>query len=81
MKEILMLLAVTLLSCNKPQPMEEFNCVVDSVWEEKPISTVQFQSKWYYKTTCGAKLVTQGSQRYVVGDTVTIYRKYTQLQK
>jgi len=72
---LLTILTITSCSCKGPKQIIYIpvKCVVDSVWQEYPTSTIQFECDWFYKTSCGIKLHTRGSKRYSVGDTAVVY--------
>ena len=75
-KALVIALGAITLSCGGPtidnKDFEMVKCVVDSVWEEKPISTLQIESKWYHTTSCGKTIITTGRPGYSVGDTITV---------
>jgi len=81
MKKLILLLPFFLLtSCNEEKPkIEEGDlvsyCVVDSVWIEKPISTLDVEPKFKYRTTCGNILTSRMRQFYSKGDTITFVKK------
>lgn len=82
MKKIFILLTVSfLLSCNKKEMKIEkgdvvSTCVVDSVWVKQPISTLEFEYRYCYSTTCGNKGYTKGRQVYCIGDTILFVKKF-----
>ena len=50
-------------------------CIIDSVWFEPSKSTLDFDGKFNYITSCGNKLTTRGKQYYQKGDTITFVKK------
>lgn len=81
MKKLILLLSViTLISCSEEKPkIEEGDlvsiCVIDSVWIERPVSTIDFEPKFNYRTTCGNVLTSRIRQTYSKGDTITFVKK------
>ena len=79
-KTFLILSCLFLLSCEtKEMKIEKGDivsiCIVDSVWLKPSVSTLDFEGKFYYKTSCGNTLVTRGKQYYQKGDTITFVKK------
>lgn len=81
MKKILLILSCSLiLSCETEKPKIEKGdivsiCIIDSVWFEPSKSTLDFEGKFNYITSCGNKLTTRGKQYYQKGDTITFVKK------
>jgi len=81
MKKILLILSCSLiLSCETEKPKIEkgdivSQCIVDSVWYEKPLSTIDFEGKFFYRTSCGNTLTSRMRQSYQKGDTITFVKK------
>ena len=79
-KVILILSSVILLSCErKVTTIEDGDivsiCVVDSVWCKQPVSTLEFEPTYFYRTTCNNTLITKTYQAYQKGDTIKFVKK------
>ena len=83
MKKLILLLSViTLISCNEEKPKIEKGdlvsiCVIDSIWMKEPMSALEVEPRFYYRTTCGNVLTTRMRQTYSKGDTITFVKKNT----
>ena len=81
MKKLILLLSViTLISCNEEKPKIEKGdlvsiCVIDSIWVKEPITTLEVEPRFYYRTTCGNVLTSRTRQVYSRGDTLTFVKK------
>lgn len=79
-KLFLIISSLFLLSCTDNNMVIEDGdivsiCIVDSVWSKQPISTLEFEPTYYYKTSCNNTLVTRAYQAYQVGDTIKFVKK------
>jgi hypothetical protein len=80
MKNILLTLPLLLFGCSFEKPKIEegdfvLKCVVDSVWIERPKSTLDFGISFHYRTDCNTFLTTREGQYYHIGDTITYVKK------
>lgn len=81
MKKLILLLPFFLLtSCKEEKPKIEKGdlvsiCVIDSVWIQRPISTLEIEPKFNYRTTCGNIITSRTRQVYSKGDTITFVKK------
>ena len=74
------LLAFLLTGCennNKIEPGDKVvKCVIDSTSIEGPRSTIEPYVRYCYYTKCGQRIVTERSDIYKIGDTITyVYKK------
>ena len=77
---IIGLLAFLLTGCenhNKIEPGDKVvKCVIDSTSIEGPRSTIEPYVRYCYYTKCGQRIVTNRSDIYKIGDTITyVYKK------
>ena len=80
-KNIWWLFIFLVISCSENETKKYDNCgviicVVDSIWIKQPISTLDFNIKYYYHTNCNKTITTYNRRVYNIGDTVVYVGGY-----
>jgi len=77
---LITLLAISIAGCSEVPKIEPGDkvekCVIDSVYVTNSRSTIEPESIYHYKTSCGYVLVTKRNA-YKIGDTITYVFKKT----